>query len=378
MPKKKGNLTFLKNNNAIVVIVALLAGFIGGLIGWYLTNTVLEGESSGTVFTVSGEGTIADVVENVGDSIVSITVSGTEVVNSFIFGQRELATQIEGTGFVVSDYGLVVTNKHVVEAANGDISVYNSAGKEYSDVEIVAEDPLNDIAYLRVIDPSGLKSLKLGDSSKVRVGDDVIAIGNALGQFDNTVTRGIISGAGRPLSGLNATTDTLLNLFQTDAAINEGNSGGPLLNLAGEVIGINTAIAGGENLGFAIPINDIKVGIDSINETGKLERPYLGVRFITLNAAIADALKLDVDHGALIHGQEGVSAVIDRSPADKAGLVKDDIILEIDGIEVNEENQLSGILNAYKVGDTAKLKVWREGKEIEINIKLEAAPDTIE
>jgi serine protease Do len=213
----------------------------------------------------------------------------------------------------------------------------------------------------------------------VQVGDKVIAIGNALGQFQNTVTSGIISGFGRSIQAgdeSGASTETLQNLFQTDAAINPGNSGGPLVNTSGEVIGINTAVAGGtaQNIGFAIPISDVQGLITSVLKKGKLERPYLGVRYIMITDDIAYEYNLPVKRGAYIAPAGKQASVIKDSPAEKAGIKEKDIIIEIDGTKLDEKNSILSVLGSRAVGDQAKLKIMRDGKEQTITVTLEAAP----
>ena len=259
-----------------------------------------------------------------------------------------------------------------------------SDGTKFDNVEIIgrtnASDPL-DIAFLKIKDTKGAKlsPAKLGDSSKVQVGDKVIAIGNALGQFQNTVTAGIISGFGRNVEAGNgiSSSEFLQNLLQTDAAINEGNSGGPLVNINGEVIGINTAIAGNgaENIGFAIPLSDIQGLIKSVLEKGKLERPYLGVRYVTLTDDYAFQFNLPVKRGAyLAPGANGGSPVSPSSPAEKAGLKEKDIIIEINGNKIDEKNSLISLISKYGVGDEISLKILRDGKEQTLKTTLEAAP----
>lgn len=204
-----------------------------------------------------------------------------------------------------------------------------------------------------------------------------MAIGNALGEFKNTVTSGIISGVGRPITASDgASAESLSNLFQTDAAINPGNSGGPLVNMSGEVIGINTAVAGGgaQNIGFAIPTNDVKKQIESILKDGKLQIPYMGVRYITLNEALKTRFNLTVSEGAWLKGDQANPAVANGSPADKAGLKEDDIITKVNNEPVNQDNQLASRLSKYGVGDTVEITYIRDGKEQKTKATLEAAP----
>ena len=276
---------------------------------------------------------------------------------------------------------MIVTNRHVVPAGATSVSVTLSDGTTFDDVDIIgrtaSNDPL-DIAFVKIKDTKGVKltSATIGDSSAMKVGGRVIAIGNALGQFQNTVTSGILSGYGREVEASDGnTTESLQNLFQTDAAINPGNSGGPLVNLTGEVIGINVAVADANNIGFAIPINDVKGLIASVQKNGKLERPYLGVRYVSLTDDLAYYYNLDTKRGAYIApSQNGQSSVISGSPADKAGLKEKDIIVAINGTAIDEKNSLVSALGKFSVGDTVELKIIRDGKEQTIKLKLEAAP----
>jgi S1-C subfamily serine protease len=243
------------------------------------------------------------------------------------------------------------------------------------EAEVLARDPINDIAILK-IDAQDLKYVELGDSSNLKVGQSVIAIGNALGEFRNTVSTGVISGLSRFVvaggSGMRA--EELTGVIQTDTAINPGNSGGPLLNLSGQAIGINTAMAqGAENIGFAIPINEIKNIFESVREHGKIVRPWLGVRYVLLNEVIAEENKLEVDYGALIIRGESRTelAVIPGSPADKAGLMENDIILEVNGKKIDNENPLHRAISKFSVGEEVELTVLQKGERKKIKIVLE-------
>ena len=255
-----------------------------------------------------------------------------------------------------------------------------SDGTTYDNVTVVGRDPRDsvDIAFLKIKDVNNLTPAKLGDSSKVRVGEKVVAIGNALGQFQNTVTTGVISGLSRPIvagDGSAGGTESLTNLFQTDAAINPGNSGGPLVNVNSEVIGINTAVAGqgAQNIGFAIPIDDVKGLISGVLETGKLQVPYLGVRYIQLDEDIAYEFNLDTTEGAYIwSGRDGAVTILPGSPAEKAGLKEKDIIVKVNDISINQNvNALSN----FRVGEVVTLTVVRDGQEITVPVTLEAAPE---
>ncbi len=290
-----------------------------------------------------------------------------------------------GTGFVVSKDGMIVTNKHVVSDDKADYTVIMSDGRKY-DAKVLGRARNNDVAVIK-IDPQKpqegdgkkeLDTVSLGDSSNVKIGQTVIAIGNALGEFRNTVSKGIISGLSRNITaGGGGSAEELEQLIQTDAAINQGNSGGPLINLKGEVIGINVAIAAGaQNIGFAIPINSVKNIIQSVAEKGKISQPYIGVRYAMINKEIKERNNLPFDYGALVIRGEQVTdlAVIPGSPADKAGLAENDIILEVEGQKIDEKNSLIKVISGFEVGKEIKLKVWRKGEIKEFKLGIEESP----
>ena len=335
------------------MLLSALIGFGGGLFAIRFSPDIIAPTDQITEKVVVAEGEIiADLVERVGPSVVSINVTSvTETFNPF-FGSRSREASGSGTGIILSEDGLLVTNDHVIPENVTEVEVTLKDGTVYDNVSVIGREPFNDIAYLQIDNVSGLQPAVLGDSESVRVGQQVIAIGNALGEFDTTVTSGIISGEGRPIvAGVGSDTELLTNLFQTDASINPGNSGGPLLNINGEVIAINTAVAGNaENIGFAIPINDVKPGITSVETNGELIRPYLGVRYITLTAGIAEELELETTTGALIRENEPGDAIIGGSPAEKAGLTNGDIITQVNGKDVNEDKPLPNVIGQYQVG----------------------------
>lgn len=278
-----------------------------------------------------------------------------------------------GSGFIVSDDGYIVTNKHVVSDKDAQYTVFLDDDTKY-DAKIIGLDPLNDIAILK-IDANALPYLTFGDSDKLDAGQTVIAIGNPLLEFSNSVSVGVISGLARSITASSGygEFEYLEGVIQTDAAINPGNSGGPLLNLKGEVIGVNVAVASGENLGFSLPSNLAKNVFTSVKETGKIVRPYLGVRYVQINEKIKETNKLTVDYGVLVmRGEkEEELAIIPGSPADKAGLLENDIILEADGKKLNKDASLARIIADKKVGDKIKLKVLSKGKEKTVDVVLE-------
>lgn len=283
-----------------------------------------------------------------------------------------------GSGFIVSSDGLIVTNKHVVSDTGADYEVYLSNGKSYK-ATVLARDSVLDVAIVK-IDATGLPYLNLGDSDSLKLGQSVIAIGNALGQFQNTVSVGVVSGLSRSItagdSG-NGATEALDQVIQTDAAINPGNSGGPLLDLDGQVIGVDTAIVqGSQNIGFALPIDSIKTVISSVEKTGKIVRPYLGLRYEVITPDVQKANNLSVDYGVIVLPGQGANelAVIPGSPADKAGIVENDIILDVDGVKLDDTHDLAQLIRGKNVGDTVTLTILAKGVQKDVQITLEAAP----
>lgn len=283
-----------------------------------------------------------------------------------------------GSGFIVSEDGYIVTNKHVVSDENAEYTVFMDDNTKKYPAKVVAIDPVNDVAILK-IEAKDLPYLQFANSDNLNVGQTAIAIGNPLLEFNNSVSVGVVSGLSRSITAGNGAgmSEQLEGVIQTDAAINPGNSGGPLLNLKGKVIGVNVAVASAENIGFALPANLVKNAVNSVKEHGKIVRPYLGVRYVQVNEQIKEANKLDVDYGALVlrgEKQEEL-AVMPGSPADKAGLLENDIILEIDGEKLDNDTSLSRYVARKNVGDTVKLKVLSKGKEKTVEVKLEEIKD---
>lgn len=319
---------------------------------------------------------VPDVAEVASESVVTVSIQTQQRVfepmagdpfGLFGFGTQRLE-EIEqdiGTGFVVDESGLIVTNKHVVSNAAAEYKVIDNNNQEYK-VSNIYRDPTNDLAILRV-EGASLPTLAMGDSDRARVGESVIAIGTALGEFRHTVTTGVVSGLGRGVTAGDGfyQTETLENVIQTDAAINPGNSGGPLLNMKGEVIGVNVAVSvGAQNIGFALPINVVKASIDNFNQTGQFERPFLGVSYILINAQ--QAVRMSYPQGALI--QE----VVAGSVAAEAGLQAGDVITALDGQQLRD-TELASIINRKRVGDQMKIEYWRDGEDREITVTLRTA-----
>ena len=268
-----------------------------------------------------------------------------------------------GSGFIISKNGLILTSQHVVGDSNADYTIILDPESKFP-AKVLARDPINDIAILK-IQGSNFPYLKLGDSRDIQLGQTIIAIGNALGEFHDTVSTGIVSGLSRNITAVGGPSnraEQLRGLIQTDAAINPGNSGGPLVDIQGRVIGINTAMVMlAQNIGFAIPIDYAKKDLEELGKFGKIRTPFLGVRYILLDEKIAEQNKLSKDHGAMIVREAlGESAVIPGSSADKAGLKEFDIILECQGEKITIENPLSAILRKCEINDLIELKIFRD------------------
>ncbi|MDQ1283743.1 MAG: hypothetical protein QG620_91 [Patescibacteria group bacterium] len=343
---------------------------------------------------VEEDSAVIDVVEKATPAVVSVVVSKDvprmRQIDPFdpfgglrdFFGQNGQDSQggsVEkqqiggGSGFFITMDGMIVTNRHVVEDTTADYTVLTSDNKEHP-ASVLARDPVNDIAVIK-IEGNEYTTLELGDSGVLKTGQTVIAIGNSLGEFSNTVSKGIISGLKRNVTASGGgQAERLTNIIQTDAAINPGNSGGPLIDINGQVIGVNVAVAqGAENIGFAIPSSQIKRIVEQVKTTGKISSPYIGVRYIQVDDQLQKENNLPFNYGALVLRGERMTdfAVIPGSPADKAGVVENDVILEIDGTKVDAENSLAEIINRHNVGDEITLKVWHRGETKDIKVKLE-------
>ena len=357
---------------AVLVIGAVFGGAVGDRIwGYKILDQWFPRSSERQVIDsqrlVTEENVVIDVAERVSPSVVTVGIKKTQIFREIdpfdFFGmgrvQQKKIEQDIGSGFILTEDGLVVTNKHVVEDTQATYKVVTKDDKTY-DVTKIYRDPTNDLAILK-IDAKGLKPVEMGDSSNLKVGQFVIAIGTALGEFRHTVTTGVVSGLGRGItagSPLEGAVERLDNVIQTDAAINPGNSGGPLLNSSGQVIGVNTAVSQeGQNIGFAIPINVIKDAIDNFNKTGQFSRPYLGVRYRVIDQKTA--LLNEVPQGAY------VQEVIKDSPAEKAGIEPGDIVIK--------PKDIAGEVGKHKVGDKMEVEVWRDGESKTMTVTLEEA-----
>ena len=368
------------------VVIIIVASILGGAISerifgykildrfWPNSKNSILSPSISSQKILNEESVVIDVAERVSPSVVTVGITKSQSQQD-LFGNNFLPQNLKqdiGSGFVIDKDGLIVTNKHVVEDTQAKYRVITQDDKEY-DVQKIYRDPANDLAILKINPPSGgLKPAELGDSDKLKVGQFAIAIGTALGEFRHTVTTGVISGLGRGItagSPYEGYAERLDNVIQTDAAINPGNSGGPLLNSVGQVIGINVAVAaGGQNVGFALPINLVKQSLTDFAKTGSFQRAFLGVSYRMISQDLA--LLNDVPQGAYV-----VEVVVD-SPADKGGIVKGDIITKFDGQKITEKDGgLANFIAKKKIGDVVKLTVWRDQKEQEISVTLQEAKE---
>ncbi|MBU0598474.1 trypsin-like peptidase domain-containing protein [Patescibacteria group bacterium] len=418
------NANTIKNMVISVIIVSFVVGGVSGLLFGTLASTnseittwiqknilgqtsaIIDKDTGNETSTINESKTISveensatiDAVKEVSPAVVSIIITqdlsnvynltGPDVfpfddIFDFNFplqfdepqGEQQVGA---GTGFIISQDGLIMTNKHVVSTEGAKYMVLLNNGDQY-EAQVIDTDPFNDIAIIK-IEGSDLPVVAIGDSDTLEIGQTVIAIGNSLGQYSNTVTKGIVSGLSRTVTAGDGQgqSETLEDIVQTDAAINFGNSGGPLINLDGQVVGVNTAInREGQLIGFAIPINQAQKAIISVKESGRIVRPYIGVRYIVLNEEIANENNLTVDYGALIvRGSSATElAIIPGSPADKAGLTENDIILEVDGQRIDKDHSLAKQLQKYNPDDTVNLKVLQKGEEKTLQVTLAEVGD---
>ena len=361
---------------ASTLFFGFASGFIGALVAMSipnLNNPFMTQQKPLTEMIIKEGQVIADIAADISPSVVSIKVESPSIFEN-IFSET-VVQQSAGTGLILTKDGVVVTNRHVIPTSGSKIDIVTSDGKAYDDVQVIDRDEVNDIAFLKINSSDKFKPAPLGDSNRVRVGERVVAIGNALGQFSNSVTSGIISGTGRPIVATsNEGSESLSNLLQTDASINPGNSGGPLVNIQGQVIGINTAIADkAENIGFSIPINDIKPLFASMIVKGRIVRPYLGVRFVPVTLELTKEFGLKEDKGVLVIASDG-TAVLPGSPADKANIRSGDIITRIDKQDISKNSTLTTLINEHKVGDKITISINRDGQSLRLTAVLEEAP----
>lgn len=413
------NLKIIFKNNKIVIVTSVISSVLTVVVLALLTmgfsasnkNSVgmaVNSNVNGTIKTdsITEESRVIDVVEKANPAVVSIVVTkdvpvieqyyqeydpfGNDFFNDFFgngFGfrlpqQKQKGTERRevggGSGFFISTDGLVVTNKHVVDDDKAEYTVLTNDGKKY-DAKILAKDSALDVAILKVMG-SDFSYLVFGNSDRLKLGQTAIAIGNALAEFRNSVSVGIISGLARSIvaGDMFGKSEQLEGVIQTDAAINPGNSGGPLLDIKGNVIGVNVAVEqGAENIGFALPSNTVKSIVDSVREHGEIVRPYLGIRYVQITESLKKKNNLTVDYGVLVLRGDTKEelAVVPGSPADKAGIVENDIILEIDEVKLALGKSLASIIRQKQVGQTIRLKVLHQGQEKEIEARLEKGPN---
>jgi S1-C subfamily serine protease len=247
--------------------------------------------------------------------------------------------------------------------------------KEYK-ATVLARHPVLDIAVIKIESEEAMPTLELGDSDNLKVGQSVVAIGNSLGEFSNSVSLGIVSGLQRNITASSGfgQSERLNNIIQTDAAINPGNSGGPLLDIQGKVVGVNVAVvSGAQSIGFALPVEQIKNIVNQVEEGGEFQVPFLGIRYVPIDEGIQESNNLPYDYGVLIIRGEKITdlAVVPGSPADKAGLVENDIVLEIEGEKITEDNPLAAAIAEYDIEEEIELKIWHKGEEKEVDVLLE-------
>jgi len=393
--KKKNKFQLYKNKIFGILTVSVTVSFLVGILASDVFYTQIENTLAQLAVNspqnycsapLTQEELIIQIVEETSPAVVSIIITKDVPVyvqdNSWGFfpsyhqdGTEEQEVG-EGTGFIISEDGVVLTNKHVVLDEDAYYTILTLDGLEYS-ASVLAKDPIQDIAFLQIEQEGEVRTfpkVKLGNSDNIKVGQTVIAIGNALGEYQNTVSVGIVSGLGRTIEASGSGFyEILKDVIQSDTAINKGNSGGPLLNLKGEVIGINTAIdIGGQNIAFAVPINRAKRDIGQIEDTGEIFYPFLGVRYVTINNFVQEQEDLPVDYGALvIGGEDGGFAIMPDSAADKAGIIEGDIILELGGQKITSDNNLGEEIIKHSPGEEVSLKILRGAEEININVILD-------
>ena len=401
----------------ISVVLSMFTGFFAGGISYSYINNMRDNDNKNKdsqnkvdlvrdLNLTKEQSELVNIVEKVNPSVVSITISKDVAVGNtqrispfdFFFGPgtgiqlpeqqvpiQDMPTQKRevggGSGFIVSSDGLIMTNKHVVSEKDATYTVVFPSGEKL-EAKVVDIHPTQDLAILKV-EKDNLVPLEFGDSSQIKVGQTAIAIGNSLNQFENTVSKGIVSGLSRTIvasdqSGMNM--EQLSNIIQTDAAINQGNSGGPLLDLDGKVIGINVAVAANaQGIGFALPSNLAAKMTSDVSKFGKTKVPFIGVNYVMVNPEIMKANNLGVDYGAYIisNSQDKISPIVKGSPAEKIGLKEKDVILSINGTKLNDKNTLVDEIIKYDIGEEVSLKVWRDNKELELKLNLIERPSDL-
>ncbi len=399
--KGKNNIAYLFFSlTALALFIGFCAGILGSFYFYYYSGQYLTRYPDSNVLSVNNqysssvsyEQKIIQAIKKTAPAVVSIIIlKDVPIFEQYMEIYREIdpffgplpfefkiprkrlkGTEKKevggGTGVIVSPDGIILTNKHVVSFEDAEYAVYTSDGKKYI-AKVLAKDPAQDLAILKIEkkedQPNGFPFAQLGDSDNIQLGQTVIAIGNALSEFRNTISVGVVSGLGRRIVASGEGMEEVLeDVIQTDAAINKGNSGGPLLNLKGEVIGINTAmVEQAQSIGFAIPINRAKRDIEQIKTIGKISYPFLGVQYVLIDEEIKKEYDLSVDEGALLVSSETGPAIVKNSAAEKAGLKEGDVIIEVNGEKIAENNSLAKVIGKYNPGDKVVIKYIREGKE---------------
>lgn len=377
------------------LLIGLMANNLISFNAWQQNGSV--DQTSVKTGTTVENSQVMSTVEKVNPAVVSIIISkqistleNNNSLYNYLFNLNSNSNSSSnstekkeiggGSGFFVSSDGYIVTNCHVVEDSTADYTVLTKDNKKYT-AKIIAKDKTLDVAVLK-IEGKNFTYLTFADSDTLKLGQSAIAIGNALAEFQNSISLGIVSGLSRSITASdgNGSTEQLDGVIQTDAAINPGNSGGPLLDIKGNVIGVNVAIEDSANsIGFALPSNMVKSVVESVIENGQIIKPYLGIRYTQINSDIKAKNNLSVDYGVLVAkgSKTGELAVIPGSPADKAGIVENDIILEIDGVKIDETKSFASIIRQKKVDQTITLKVMHDGSTKEVKVKLEKAPNSL-
>ena len=369
--KKKSNVGIIASAVFLSIVFGFISGAITSIFFYYQFSDNINKTDVQSLVEIEK---IKQVEEIINDPIVKAVEKSSPAVVSIVAGEKG-----GGSGFIVSEDGLILTNKHVVLDEKAEYTVFTSDGRKFS-AEVLAKDPLQDLAIIKINQENALfPILELGNSDNLNPGQTVIAIGNALAEFKNTVSTGVISGLGRTItaSGGDSFVEILEDVIQTDAAINRGNSGGPLLNLEGKVIGINTAMAvGAQSIGFAIPINKAKRAIDQIRTIGRIVYPFIGIRYVLVDEKVKEEYELTIDYGVLIiDGGPKQPAITSGSPAEKAALKERDIVLEINGEKIDTKNTLAKIIVKYNPGEEVTLKVLRDDQQLEIKLTLTERPE---
>ncbi|MFH1656408.1 MAG: trypsin-like peptidase domain-containing protein [Candidatus Nealsonbacteria bacterium] len=414
--KKNNFIDNNKKNILTIIIISSVFGFLAGSIisvsfyfqfKTYLNDRLsqnLSDQEQKYISQINQEEKTIKAIKDVSPAVVSIVISkdvpifeqyyynpfqefGPSPFGYMIPQYRQNGTEKKevgsGTGFIISEDGIILTNKHVVLEDTAEYTVYMNDGRKFT-AKVLDKDPVEDLAIIKIEQEKienengelileSFPFAKLGDSDNLQIGQTVITIGNALGEFNNTVSVGVISGLGRTItaSGGEGFIETLESAIQTDAAINRGNSGGPLVNLEGEVIGINTAmVQDAQSIGFAILINKAKRDIEQIKTIGKIVYPFLGVTYVLVNESVQEEYDLSVDYGALVIGDKGKSAIWPDSSAQKAGLKEMDVILEFGGEKINQDNSLAKLISKYGPNDKVNLKYLRDGEEKNVEVEL--------